>query len=150
MAIRKTWMGLFPNILKKRYVFQIFEEIPPPPGAAAPGGRRRRRRQGYFSKIFGEQTLFPKYLEKRPIHIFLIATFQFFQITIIYKGTQVTMQSGMTWLSEEQANCDFNHPWFANKPAQSVYVHFQLLIGNLIGHLIRHLIRHLIGHLIIN
>ena len=34
--------------------------------------------------------LFSKYLEKRPIHIFLIATFQFFQITIIYKGTQVT------------------------------------------------------------
>ena len=69
---------------------KYFEKIPPPPGAAAPGGRHRRRRQWYFFKIFGKHTLFSKYVEKRPIHIFLIDTFYFFQITTIYKGTQVT------------------------------------------------------------
>ena len=50
----------------------------------APGGG------GIFSKYLENRPLFSKYLEKRPIHIFLIATFLFFQITIIYKGTQVT------------------------------------------------------------
>ena len=59
-----------------------------PPGAATPGGG------GIFSKYLENRPLFSKYLEKRPIHIFLIDTFHFFQITIIYKGTQVTTQWG--------------------------------------------------------
>ena len=58
-----------------------------PLGAAAPGGG------GIFSKYLEIRPLFSKYLEKQPIHIFLIATFHFFQITIIYKGAQVTTPS---------------------------------------------------------
>ena len=64
--------------------FQLFEKYPwhrlrrRPPGAAAPG----------TITCF----LFSKYLEKRPIHMFLNDTFHFFQITIIYRGTQVTTQ----------------------------------------------------------
>ena len=69
-----------------------FEKIPLAPPPAAPSGRRRARRRGYFFKIFGKQTpFFPNYFENRPIHIFLIDTFLCFQITIIYRGTQVTI-----------------------------------------------------------
>ena len=56
--------------------------LPPRPGGAARGGAR-----GIFSRYLD---LFSKYLKKRPIHIFLIDTFHFFQITIIYRGMQVT------------------------------------------------------------
>ena len=75
--------GLFSKDFEKRFVFQLFEKIPPPPAAAAPGGG------GIFSNNW-KTNLFSKSLEKRPIHIFLNDTFHFFQITIIYKGTQVT------------------------------------------------------------
>ena len=54
------------------------------PEGAAGGGAR-----GIFSKYL-ENILFSKYLEKGSIHIFLNDTFHFFQITIIYKGTQIT------------------------------------------------------------
>ena len=116
VSIRKIWMGLFSKYFEKRGLFsKYFEKIPPPPGAAAPGGRRRRRRQGYFSKYLENRPLFSKYLEKRPIHIFLIDTFQFFQITIIYKGTQVTTPlpcyDSMIWLARLASGLNFLAQW---------------------------------------
>ena len=71
VSIRKIWMGLFSNYFEKRGLFsKYFEKIPPPPGAAAPGGRRRRRHQGYFSKIFGKQTLLFQNIWKKGPSIF--------------------------------------------------------------------------------
>ena len=85
-------MGLFSKYFEKRGMFSTyFEKIPLAPPPAAPSGRRRARRRGYFFQIFGKQTPFFKTFGKKTIHIFLIATFHFFQVTIIYKGTQVTM-----------------------------------------------------------
>ena len=75
---------------KKKLFSKYFENIPLAPPPAAPSGRHRARRRGYFFKYLENRPLFSKYLEKRPIHIFLNDTFHFFQITIIYKGTQVT------------------------------------------------------------
>ena len=47
--------------------------------------------------------IFPKCFEKGPIHIFLNDTFQCFRITIIYKGTQVTMSQEVLTVSNEAA-----------------------------------------------
>ena len=85
-------MGIFSKYFDKMSIFsKCFEKKNPllqarrrPEGAAGGGAR------GIFSKYLENIPLFSKYLEKRPIHIFLIDTFQFFLITIIYKGTQVT------------------------------------------------------------
>ena len=81
----------FPQIFWKRGLFpKYLEKIPLAPPPAAPSGRGGR----IFSNIWKADAFFSKYLEKRPIHIFLIATARFFQITIIYKGTQVTTIRG--------------------------------------------------------
>ena len=97
MSFRKIWMVLFPSILKKGIYFsKYFEKYPllraqrRPEGAAGGGAR------GIFSNYLENRPLFSKYLEKGPIHIFLNYTFHFFfqiPVTIIYKGTQVTMSS---------------------------------------------------------
>ena len=77
-------MGLFSKYFEKRGLFsKYFEKIP----LASP-----RPEEGvFFQNIWKTEPFFSKYLEKRPIYIFLIDTFHFFQITIIYRGTQVTI-----------------------------------------------------------
>ena len=72
-----TILGIFKNDPKSRSV----------------GGAR-----GISSKYLENRPLFSKYLEKRPIHIFLNDTSHFFQITIIYRGMQVTRTVGLTVL----------------------------------------------------
>ena len=79
---RKTEKGIYFQYIWKKYSWHRLQLRPAV--AAAPGGG------SIFSKHLENRPLFSKYLGKRPIHIFLIDTFQFFQITTIYKGTQVT------------------------------------------------------------
>ena len=111
-------MGLFSKYFEKRGLFSKYLEKYPwrrlrrrPPGAAAPGGG------GIFSKYLENRPLFSKYLEKRPIHIFLIDTFQVFQITIIYKGTQVT-----SFGTSLENTLKQTWSYFANKGTASNYL----------------------------
>ena len=79
-------MGLFSKYFEKRGLFsKYFEKIPLAPPPAAPSGRG-----SIFQNVWKTYPFF-KHLEKKAHpYVFLIDTFHFVQITIIYRGTQVT------------------------------------------------------------
>ena len=86
-------MGPFSKYFEKNKALfcKYFEKNTPSSGRS--GARRAPPEAApgvFFQNIWKTDPFFSKYLENRPIHIFQIDTFQLFQITTIYKGTQVT------------------------------------------------------------